>query len=82
MATPPGRLGDPSMTLKTEPRINPLVLATLDSFGAADLVLSPAITPDSPWKEVLGYMAQADASTRALYDVSIRSFVLHLCSRD
>lgn len=44
----PGRLGNPEMSLATEPRINPKLLAALKSYGIHELsYLSPEIAPDS-----------------------------------
>lgn len=33
--TPPGRIGDPDMSLATDPRLNPKLLAALNAFGIA-----------------------------------------------
>jgi hypothetical protein len=75
MATPkvtlPGRLGDPSMDLKTDPRMNPQLLAGFSVLGGGVLTPDPPITPHSPLEEIMTHMAQSDNVTQMLYDVSI-----------
>jgi acetyl esterase len=70
-ATPPGRLGDPSMSLNTDPRMNPQLLAGMSIFGGGDLLTPPPLAADASLQEVLEYMAQTNDGTQKLYDVSI-----------
>jgi hypothetical protein len=58
------------MTVVTDPRLHPLVLAGLSHFGGGALLPPPPVTSASPLDEVLQYMGQVDVGTQALYDVS------------
>lgn len=69
-AIPPGRLGDSSMSLDTEPRMNPQLLKGLAIMGGGALSAAPPVTSNSPLEAVLEYIAQVDAGTQMLYDVS------------
>jgi hypothetical protein len=75
MVTPkmtlPGRLGDDSMSVATDPRLHPHILACLNLLGGGALSPPPPVTPESPFDEVLHYVGQTDAGTQALYDVSV-----------
>jgi acetyl esterase len=70
----PGRLGDPSMNLTTEPRLHPQILEALPLLGGGALSPPPPVTSDTPLDEVLQYIGQVDAGTQALYDVSFTAF--------
>jgi hypothetical protein len=80
-STPPGRLGDPSMSVATDPRLHPQILAALSLLGGGTLLAPPPVTSASPLNEVLQYIGQVDAGTQVLYDVSLAVFEYYSCSQ-
>lgn len=56
----PGRLGDPSLVLKTDPRADPRMLTALAEFGF-DRAAPPApVSAVSPRQEILAFLAAAE----------------------
>ena len=56
----PGRLGDPDMILKTDPRADPRMVAVLAQFGL-DLPPPPApVTVESPVADILAFLAATE----------------------
>lgn len=66
-ATLPGRLGDPSMSLATDPRTDPRLAAALTAFGLADQAAEPPVNGDSSLAECLGFAAAAEEGWRGLF---------------
>ena len=66
-ATLPGRLGDPSMSLATDPRTDPRLAAALTAFGLADQAAEPPVNGDSSLAECLGFAAAAEEGWRTLF---------------
>lgn len=56
----PGRLANPTMVLKTDPRADPRMVATLAPFGFDDAPPPAPVTADSSLKEKLAYLAEAE----------------------
>ena len=63
----PGRLGDPARTLKTDPRIDPRLLAALAPLGLDGPPPPVALGSDSPMKAKLDYLAASEAAMGGLF---------------
>jgi hypothetical protein len=62
------------MSVATDPRLHPQILAALSLLGGGSLLAPPPVTSASPLDEVLQYIGQVDAGTQVLYDVSLADF--------
>ena len=56
----PGRLGNPDMTIRTDPRLDPRVRATLEG-GLGELAQAPPIGPDAPVADILAFLEAFEA---------------------
>jgi acetyl esterase len=67
--TPPGRLGDPNMSLETDPRTNPNVLKALQSLGMGANQVSD-LPDSSEWtiESLTPGLAASDAAFGGMYD--------------
>src|SRR3954469_11894303 len=66
--TAPGRLGDPELSLGTDPRVHPGVVASLAPFGLDGLASAPPVSPGSPRAELLEFAAGAEAAFEPLFE--------------
>jgi acetyl esterase/lipase len=62
----PGRLGDPSLTLASDPRLDPRLVAAV---GGSDEALAAPVSvgPDSSYAEILDYIGAAESEFDAMY---------------
>lgn len=69
MAAPvlPGRLGDASMTLRTDPRSDPRMVAAMEPFGLGDLPEEAPVDASSPIDDLLGFVAVAEEGFEAMF---------------
>jgi len=63
----PGRLGDPTRILKTDPRIDPRLLAALASLGLDGAPAPVAVRPDSSMEAKLEYLAANEDAMGGLF---------------
>lgn len=61
----PGRLGDPDLTIGTDPRLDPRVRATLEG-GLGELAQAPPVGPDAPLADILAFIAEFEAEGAAM----------------
>ena len=64
----PGRLGDPELDLRSDPRTNPRLLAALAAFGLDAPAGPPPLTRSDPPESVAEFVGQAEAGFEALYE--------------
>lgn len=62
----PGKLGNPELTLATDPRLDPALLSAVAGMDEA-LDAPPAIGPDSSYEEVVAYAAAMEAEVDQIY---------------
>ncbi len=60
----PGKLGDPNLTLATDPRTDPRVIASLAQSGMDAVEEAPSVGPGSPYAEILEYVGALEAGLR------------------
>jgi acetyl esterase/lipase len=65
--TLPGRLGDPDMALRDDPRADPRMIAALTAVGLGGPAAPPAVGPASPLEQQLAYVAAAEAGFEAVF---------------
>ena len=63
----PGKLGNPELTLVTDPRLDPAMLLAVDGMDEA-LGQPPAVGPDSSYEEVVAYAAAMEAEFDVIYE--------------
>jgi acetyl esterase/lipase len=63
----PSRLGDPNRTLKTDPRVDPRLVAALAPFGMDGAPPAVAVGLDSPIKAKLDYLAATEAAMQSIF---------------
>ncbi len=56
----PGRLGDPRMSLATDPRTDPRMLAAMRPLGIDQLAPAPPIGPDAPLEWILDFTSVSE----------------------
>ena len=61
----PGRLGNPDLTIATDPRFDPRVRATLEG-GLGEIAAAPPIGADAPLADILDFLAAFDAEAIAM----------------
>lgn len=66
-STLPGRLGDPSRTLRSDPRTDPRIADALAPFGLDVPGPPPPVTPDSPYAEQLEFIAATEEGFEAVF---------------
>lgn len=64
----PGRLGDPTRVLKTDPRSDPRMVAALAEFGLDGAPPPAPVTADSPLEAILEFAAEAEKGYKAIFD--------------
>jgi acetyl esterase len=65
--TPPGRLGDPHLELRTDPRSDPRMVAALVPFGLDGAGAPPPVDRNSPREAQLAFLAEAEAGFEAVF---------------
>lgn len=60
-AVRPGRLGNPDLTLRSDPRSDQRTVAALAPFGLDVHPADPPVRPDSPLEQQLAYLAEVEA---------------------
>ena len=63
----PGRLGDPTMSLRTDPRTDPRTITALAPFGLDVPGAPPPVGPGSLRAEQLEFVADAEAGFEAFF---------------
>jgi acetyl esterase len=63
----PGRLGDPDMSLSTDPRTNPQLLRTLEQFGMDVNAEAAPVSADSSYEDCLAFTVEMEAGYEAIY---------------
>jgi acetyl esterase len=63
----PGRLGDPTRTLKTDPRADPRLIAAMAPFGLDSTPPSAPLQADSPLPDKLAYVAKSEAGMEGVF---------------
>lgn len=67
--TAPGRLGDPEMSLATEPRIHPELLKALKGYGIhTPSYLSSEMAPDAPLDTISSFVSKNEEAIERLYN--------------
>lgn len=67
----PGRLGDPNMSLATDPRLNPKLLTILKTYGLDQNVPPPKLTSESPFEDIRAVVAQGEVDHSGFYDAAV-----------
>ncbi|NGO43367.1 alpha/beta hydrolase fold domain-containing protein [Streptomyces ureilyticus] len=62
----PGRLGDHTRNLRTDPRTDPRVVEALTPFGLDDNIEPAPFGPDAPREQLLEFVMAAEAETEGL----------------
>src|SRR5947209_6570376 len=70
MAAPilPGRLGSPDMTLRTDPRADPRMIAVMEPIGLADPPPPTPVDASSGLDDLLAWVLEAEAGFSTLFD--------------
>ena len=63
----PGRLGDPTLTLATDPRLDPRLREVLDVYGLSGWGETAVVDRDPSLEEILDGVAEAESMSDALY---------------
>lgn len=63
----PGRLGDPDLTFRDDPRADPRIVAALAAFGLDVHPDTPPVSPASSREELLGFIAAAEQGFQAVF---------------
>lgn len=63
----PGRLGNPDLTLRDDPRADPRMIAAMEPFGLADRAAPAPVDADSPIEALLEYVAAAEEGFEGLF---------------
>ncbi|MDT7641991.1 MAG: acetyl esterase [Pseudonocardiales bacterium] len=63
----PGRLGDPALSLRDDPRADPRMVAALAAFGLDAHPEPPPISPRSSREELLAFCAAAEGGFEAVF---------------
>lgn len=63
----PGRLGDPSMSLGTDPRTDPRLAAALTQLGLADQAAEPPVNANSEVADCIAYSTAAEQAWQTLF---------------
>ena len=63
----PGRLGDPTMSMKDDPRADPRMLAAMEPFGMAEIAPPSPVDGDSPIEALLDYIDAAEQGFEGLF---------------
>jgi acetyl esterase len=63
----PGRLGNPATDLRSDPRADPRMVATLAPFGLDTAAEAPPVDARSPREAQLAYLAEAETGFEGLF---------------
>lgn len=63
----PGRLGNPALSLRNDPRADPRMVAAMEPLGMADLAAPSPVTSTSSLDELLGYAAASEEGFEGLF---------------
>ncbi|WP_369215342.1 alpha/beta hydrolase fold domain-containing protein [Streptomyces flavofungini] len=63
----PGRLGDPTLTLHTDPRTDPQVVKALAQYGLDQDIVPAPLRPDAPREQLLEFVTAAEAGSEQLF---------------
>ena len=66
--TPPGRLGDPAMTIGTDPRADPRMVEAMRPLGMHEPMPAAPFGPDTPLADLLDMIAVAEEGNVAVFD--------------
>ncbi|MFC4949180.1 alpha/beta hydrolase fold domain-containing protein [Pseudonocardia sp. GCM10023141] len=66
-ATAPGRLGDPAMTIGTDPRADPRMIAVFAALGIDGHADGAPVTPESSREELLGFIDAVEVGFEGLF---------------
>src|SRR5262245_62054720 len=69
--TPPGRLGNPDLLLRDEPRADPRMVAALAPFGLDVRPDDPPVSVDSPIEDILAWAAEMEAGFQAVFEATV-----------
>jgi acetyl esterase len=64
----PGRLGDPTMVLKTDTRADPRMVQALAEIGLDQAPPPAPVTAESPLDDILNYMAEAEKGFQMMFE--------------
>ncbi len=64
----PGRLGDPDLTLATDPRSDPRMVAAMEPLGMASRAGPVPLTPDSTLEDIRALAARRELSYEQVFD--------------
>lgn len=64
----PGRLGDPALSLATDPRTDPRIIEALAPFGLEQNAPPPPVTADAPLAAKLDFCAAAEPGYAAMFE--------------
>ncbi len=65
----PGRLGTPEMSLGTDPRADPRMVAVLKAFGLADLPADSPVTSSTSLEDLLGFCNEAEPGYNMMFEM-------------
>lgn len=63
----PGRLGDPTRSIGTDPRVDPAVADALAPFGMDQQAAAPPVTPETPREQLLDWASAAEQGFEAVF---------------
>ncbi|MDN5749221.1 MAG: alpha/beta hydrolase [Pseudonocardia sp.] len=63
----PGRLGDPTRNLRTDPRTDPRIVDALTPFGLDQNSAPPPLRPDAPREHLLEFVRGAEAAFEGVF---------------
>ena len=69
----PGRLGDPAMVLRTDPRADPRLVAALAAFGLDGAPEAVPVNKDSPIEAIIEFTMAAEPGFATLFDAMLAS---------
>src|SRR3954470_2913467 len=67
----PGRLGSPDMTLRTDPRADPRMIAAMEPIGLADPPPPTPVDASSTLDDLLAWVSESEAGMSTLFDALI-----------
>jgi acetyl esterase len=66
-STAPGRLGDPALTIGTDPRADPRMVAVFTAFGIDGHSDGAPLGPDAPREQLLGFVDAVEGGFEGLF---------------
>ena len=64
----PGRLGDPAMSLRTDPRADPRLVEAVVPIGLADHTPPTPVSADAPIEDLVAFVDEVEAGFLALFE--------------